>query len=60
MGKTYKDQRKYDKKSHERNREDTFGREPRKPRHRPYDEIIPPDDELDPYEELDYSDDYYR
>lgn len=59
MGKTFKDQRKYDKK--QRERDDDFARTPRKnSRHRPYDEIIPDEDELDPYEALDYDDDYYR
>jgi hypothetical protein len=58
MGKTYKDQRKYDAKR--RDREDNFERTERKNRNRPYDEVIPDDEELDPYEELDYDYDYDR
>lgn len=57
MGKTFKDQRKYEQKRKERENE---GHRPTNRRHRPYDEIIPEGDELDPYEELDYIDDYDR
>ncbi len=58
MGKTHKDQHKYDRKH--RREDNDIARTPRKPKHRPYDEIIPEGDELDPYEELDYDDEYYR
>lgn len=53
MGKTYKDQRKYDKK--QRDREDTgLSKTPKRNRHARYDEVIPDDDEMDKYEYLDY------
>lgn len=59
MGKTYKDQRKYDKKSRER--EGLVGREQgKRSRTRAYDELVPDDEPLDRYEELDYLDDYSR
>lgn len=58
MGKTFKDQRKYDQKRRER--DDDIARTERKNSRHRHDEIIPDDDELDPYEELDYDDDYYR
>lgn len=58
MGKTFKDQRKYDKR--QRERDDNFAREPRKERSRSIVELIPPDDELDKYEELDYDYDRFR
>jgi len=58
MGKTFKDQRKYDKK--QRERDDDFARTPRKNNRARYDEIIPEDDDIDRYEVLDYDDDYYR
>jgi len=59
MGKTYKDQRKYDKKARHREDEPVGKAVPRRGR-RHLDEIIPEDDQLDPYEELDYLDDYTR
>ena len=53
MGKTFKDQRKYEKKVRHRE-EDTAGKMvPRKNR-KHYEEIIPEDEPLDPYEALDY------
>jgi hypothetical protein len=58
MGKTFKDQRKYEFKRRER--DEDFARQPKGRKQRPYDEIIPEDDELDPYEELDLFDDYDR
>jgi hypothetical protein len=58
MGKTFKDQKKWDKK---REREtDGISKTPEKKRTQRLTEIIPDDDVLDPYEELDYDDDYYR
>jgi len=61
MGKTFKDQRKYDKKTkHKDNGDLKGGKKP--PKMKPYDEIIPPDDEFDPYEQYDYEyddDDFY-
>lgn len=55
MGKTYKDQNKYDRKRRERQGEDESLREHRKGGgKRRYEEIIPDDDELDPYEHLNY------
>lgn len=52
MGKTYKDQRKYDKKH--KDADSDLSKVPRKPKHRPYEEMIPEDDPLDQYEQLDY------
>ena len=52
MGKTYKDQKKYEKK----HRDDSPKFKPNTSRNRPpkhYDEIIPDDDPLNPYEEYD-------
>lgn len=55
MGKTYKDQRKYEKKVRHRE-EDTAGKSvPRKNR-KHYEEIIPDDEPLNPYEIYDYDD----
>jgi hypothetical protein len=58
MGKTFKDQKKWDKK---REREtDGNSKTTEKKRTQRLTAIIPDDDVLDPYEELDYDDDYYR
>lgn len=57
MGRTFKDQHKWEKK--QRGREDTEAllREgKRKGKKHLYAEIIPEDDELDPYELIDYRD----
>jgi hypothetical protein len=54
MGKTYKDQNKWDRKRNKRD-EDPM-KEPRKTAKNRLDEIIPSDDELAPYEEYDYED----
>lgn len=55
MGKTYKDQRKYEKKVRHRE-EDMAGKSvPRKNR-KHYEEIIPDDEPLNPYEIYDYDD----
>jgi hypothetical protein len=54
MGKTYKDQNKWDRKRTKR--DDDPVKEPRKTAKNRLDEIIPPDDELAPYEEYDYED----
>jgi hypothetical protein len=60
MGKTYKDQRKYDKKREKETDGIAKGPSRSRPVRRYQEEIIPDDDVLDPYEELDYDDDYYR
>ena len=54
MGKTYKDQNKWDRKRNKRDEDPV--KEPRKTAKNRLDEIIPPDDELAPYEEYDYED----
>lgn len=57
MGKTYKDQNKYERKRKQRdNEEEMLRAQKRKPKRHVFDEIIPEDDELDPYELLDYDD----
>lgn len=53
MGKTYKDQRKYDKKTRRRD-EDTAGKEVPRKNKKHYEEIFPDEDQLDPYEMYDY------
>lgn len=59
MGKTYKDQKKWDKKNERET--DGISKVPPKRSHRKHqEEIIPDGDILDPYEELDYDDEYYR
>lgn len=58
MGNTWKDQRKWERKQREKE-EPSRTPKPRKNR-RHYDEIIPEGDSLDPYEALDYIDDYER
>jgi len=59
MGKTYKDQKKWDKKREKES--DGISKIPSKRANRkPHEEIIPEGDVLDPYEELDYDDDHYR
>ena len=50
MGKTFKDQKKYEKKQEPNN----IAKVERKRKHRPYDEVVPEDDPLDKYEVLDY------
>lgn len=53
MGKTYKDQRKFEKKR--RDREGEPEKDTRKHRKmRPIEEVIPDDDDADPYEHLNY------
>jgi len=53
MGRTFKDQRKYDKKNKQKDTGDLKGGK-KLPKRKQVDEIIPPDDELDPYEEYEY------
>jgi hypothetical protein len=56
MGRTYKDQNKWDRKRSKR--DDDMVKEPRKTAKNRLDEIIPADDELAPYEEYDIYEDY--
>jgi hypothetical protein len=56
MGRTYKDQNKWDRKRNKR--DDDMVKEPRKTAKNRLDEIIPADDELAPYEEYDIYEDY--
>lgn len=51
MGRTYKDQDKYDRK-------EKGIKEVRKRKHRPYSEVIPEDDPLDRFEEYEYMEGY--
>lgn len=51
MGKTFKDQRKWERKQKER---EAPLREHKAPKRKRYDEIIPEDDPLTQYEYLDY------
>jgi hypothetical protein len=55
MGRTYKDQNKWDRKRNKQRDEDSV-KEPRKTAKNRLDEIIPSDEELAPYEEYDYED----
>lgn len=52
MGKTFKDQRKWERK--QREREEDMRRQAPPPKRKKYHEEIVPEDELDPYEYLDY------
>lgn len=55
MGKTFKDQRKYDKRVRHKE-DDVVGKSvPRKNR-KHYEEIVPDDEPLNPYEIYDYED----
>lgn len=54
MGRTYKDQRKWDVRRG--NRDENPIKEPRKTSRNKTNQVIPPDDELEPYEEYDYED----
>jgi hypothetical protein len=58
MGKTFKDQNKYDRKRSRQDNESEMLRAMQKKRNKKhvFDEIIPADDELTPYELLDYDD----
>lgn len=58
MGKTYKDQNKYERKRRQRDGDEDMFRSQKRhgKKHTHYEEIIPDEDELDPYEHLDYDD----
>ena len=59
MGKTYKDQKKWEKRR-EKETDGISKVPPKRPRRHMQEEIIPDEEVLDPYEELDYDDGLYR
>lgn len=56
MGRTFKDQHKWEKKQRVREHDEELLREKKQAKKHRYTEIIPDEDELDPYELIDYRD----